>query len=116
MKIFRTDQVSILNRIKYLSIAICILFTTNLLAQDTTPPSAPKNLISTNITEISFTLSWDASTDNVGIDHYEVYKDGAKIGDVSSTTIEVIGLLILRMPCLFWQKMPLKIILGTLQA
>jgi hypothetical protein len=35
-------------------------------AEDTTPPSAPTNVTSSNITDTSMTITWTASTDNVG--------------------------------------------------
>jgi hypothetical protein len=41
-----------------------------------TPPSAPTNLTASNITQTSATLSWTASTDNVGVDFYEVFENG----------------------------------------
>ncbi|MDX6229955.1 MAG: hypothetical protein QOI76_3345 [Frankiales bacterium] len=55
---------------------------------DTTPPSAPSNLTgSTSGTTV--TLSWGASTDNVGVTAYDVFSDAAgttPIGTVSGTT------------------------------
>lgn len=38
---------------------------------DTEPPSKPLNLVAT-ATPVTVDLSWDASTDNVGVDHYVV--------------------------------------------
>jgi PQQ-dependent dehydrogenase (s-GDH family) len=70
---------------------------TSLLTQlpDTQPPTAPTNLISSNITAISFTLSWTASTDNVGVTGYDVYQNGIKINltNITSTSYNVISLL-----------------------
>ncbi len=40
---------------------------------DTTPPSAPGNLTATGALG-KVTLAWDASTDNVGVSGYEVYR------------------------------------------
>ncbi|WP_195573092.1 glycoside hydrolase family 19 protein [Paenibacillus sp. 1001270B_150601_E10] len=48
--------------------------------KDTTPPSAPTQLISTEQSTSSITLTWTASTDNVGVSHYDVYRDGKKVG------------------------------------
>jgi hypothetical protein len=56
---------------------------------DTTPPTAPKNA---KLDRISIQLSWDASTDNVGVTGYEVLKDGAVIGTTSATTYTVTGI------------------------
>ncbi len=59
---------------------------------DTEVPTAPANLASTSVTENSLTLNWDASTDNIGVTGYDVYQDGAVIGTVATTTIDVSGL------------------------
>ena len=42
---------------------------------DTTSPTTPTNLIASKIGTKSLTLSWNASTDNVGVTNYLVYKD-----------------------------------------
>ncbi|MEZ4838015.1 M4 family metallopeptidase [Flavobacterium sp.] len=55
---------------------------------DYIPPTTPLNLVATNTTSnniISATLSWDASTDNVGVLGYTIYRNSSLIG-VSSTT------------------------------
>lgn len=44
------------------------------LSPDTTPPTSPGNLKASNITKSSVTLSWTASTDNVGVVGYRVYQ------------------------------------------
>jgi hypothetical protein len=56
---------------------------------DTTSPSAPSNLTSSSITQTGATLTWTASTDNVGIDHYELSKDGAFVKNVTGTSTSV---------------------------
>src|SRR5439155_917798 len=43
---------------------------------DTTPPSQPGGLQVTNTTATALTISWTASTDNVGVAGYTVYKNG----------------------------------------
>ena len=45
---------------------------------DKVPPSAPENLHVVSTTNTSVTLAWDAATDNVGIDRYDVYINGIK--------------------------------------
>jgi PQQ-dependent dehydrogenase (s-GDH family) len=69
---------------------------TSLMTQlpDTQPPTAPTNLTSSNITTNSFTLSWAASTDNVGVTGYDVYQNGIKINlsNVTGTSYNVSGL------------------------
>ena len=44
--------------------------------QDTEIPSAPTNLSATDITQSTLILSWGASSDDIGIDKYNIYKNG----------------------------------------
>lgn len=44
---------------------------------DTTPPTAPGNLSATATGATSVQLGWTASTDNVGVTGYEIYRNGA---------------------------------------
>jgi subtilisin family serine protease len=59
---------------------------------DTEAPSVPTNLASSNITQNSFTLSWSASTDNIGVTGYDVYQNGGFIGSTANTFYNVTGL------------------------
>ncbi|QJD83896.1 DUF4832 domain-containing protein [Cohnella herbarum] len=59
---------------------------------DTQAPSAPANLISTGTTASSASLAWSASTDNVGVTGYDVYRGGSLIGSTSSTSYTDSGL------------------------
>ncbi|MGE0089328.1 MAG: GEVED domain-containing protein [Bacteroidales bacterium] len=59
---------------------------------DTQAPTAPSNLASANITQTSFTLSWTASTDNVGVTGYEIYQNGTLKGTSTTTSYNVTGL------------------------
>ena len=59
---------------------------------DTTAPSAPSNLITSNISQNTLNLSWAASTDDTAVTGYEVYQNGAKISSITSTTFSVSGL------------------------
>jgi len=61
-------------------------------AADTTAPSIPIGLTSSDITTSSFTLSWSASTDNVGVTGYKVYKDGVYYGSTSGLSMNITGL------------------------
>ena len=54
--------------------------------QDTEPPSIPANFRSTNITHLAVDLAWDASTDNVGVTGYTIYRDGNLLASVNGTT------------------------------
>ncbi|MBM3853053.1 MAG: hypothetical protein FJ399_07840, partial [Verrucomicrobia bacterium] len=53
---------------------------------DTTPPSQPTNLASSNVTPVSAVVSWNASTDNTGVSGYEVFRNGSSLGRVAGTT------------------------------
>lgn len=53
---------------------------------DTTPPTVPGNLTAGTITETAATLTWTASTDNVKLAGYKIYRDGVLVGTVSGTT------------------------------
>ncbi|MDY0779691.1 endonuclease [Tenacibaculum sp. IB213877] len=59
---------------------------------DTTAPSTPSSLGSSNVTQTSVNLSWNASTDNVGVTGYDVYRGATKIATVTSTSYSVSGL------------------------
>jgi len=61
---------------------------------DTQPPTTPSNLAATNIVTTSFTFSWSASTDNVGVTGYDVYKNGVKMNSTTliGTSYSVTGL------------------------
>jgi hypothetical protein len=56
---------------------------------DTTAPSAPSNLqvaATTNMSYHGVELNWTAGTDNVMLSHYEVFRDGVKLDNVSKGT------------------------------
>ncbi len=59
---------------------------------DTEAPTAPTSLVSSSITQTSFTLAWNASTDNVGVTGYDVYQNGSLIGSVTGTSADITGL------------------------
>ena len=59
---------------------------------DGTSPSVPANLASPSQTETSVDLSWDASTDNVGVDHYDVFLDGTLAGPTVATSTTISNL------------------------
>ena len=59
---------------------------------DTLAPTVPNGLTASNIGETSFDLSWNASTDNVGVSGYEIFQDGNAIGNVSATAQSISGL------------------------
>ncbi|MVP01322.1 fibronectin type III domain-containing protein [Paenibacillus lutrae] len=59
---------------------------------DTQAPTVPAGLASTGATTSSVSLSWNASTDNVGVTQYEVYRNGTLALAVTGTTATVTGL------------------------
>ncbi|MBB2913657.1 glucose/arabinose dehydrogenase/chitodextrinase [Streptosporangium becharense] len=59
---------------------------------DTTPPSTPAGLHATGVTANTVTLGWNASTDDVGVTGYNVYRDGTRIATVPDLTATVDGL------------------------
>jgi chitodextrinase len=59
---------------------------------DTQPPSVPTVLAASNVTGTSFTLSWNASTDNFSVTGYEVMQDSTSLGTISGTSLPVTGL------------------------
>jgi len=59
---------------------------------DTQAPTAPGNLISTGKTSTSVSLSWSASTDNVGVTAYEIYNGSSLAATVANTSATVTGL------------------------
>lgn len=59
---------------------------------DNEAPSVPMNLMASNITTFSIDLSWDASTDNVGVSSYDVYVDGNLEGATSDTNYTISNL------------------------
>ncbi len=61
-------------------------------ARDTSPPSVPTSLAAGTVTQNSITLTWGASTDNVGVAGYGVYNGASHLGNTSSTTFTVSGL------------------------
>ncbi len=52
---------------------------------DSEAPTAVSNVIDTT-TYQSVTLTWNAASDNVGIDHYQIMRDGDAIGTTQATS------------------------------
>jgi chitinase len=59
---------------------------------DTAAPSAPSNLRSTGVTSSSVSLAWNASTDNVAVTGYDVYRGSTLADTVTGTSATVSGL------------------------
>ena len=59
---------------------------------DTTRPSVPKNLSAIAFSSSQINLAWDASTDNVGVTGYKVYRGGAYLKSVTTNATSDTGL------------------------
>jgi hypothetical protein len=59
---------------------------------DTQAPSVPGSLRSTGKTSSSVSLTWNASTDNVGVTAYDIYSGSNQVLSVSGTSATVSGL------------------------
>ncbi|HSM63943.1 MAG TPA: GEVED domain-containing protein, partial [Gillisia sp.] len=61
-------------------------------APDTTAPTAPSSLSASGTTQTTTSLSWNASSDNVGVTGYNVYQGGSLIGTITGTSTSITGL------------------------
>ena len=59
---------------------------------DTTPPTVPGNLNVTGTTSSSVSLAWTASTDNVGVTGYDVFRGTTKVATATTTSYTDTGL------------------------
>ena len=62
------------------------------LSPDTIPPSIPTGLTATAVSTTQINLSWNASTDNVAVTGYQVFRNGAQVGTSTTTTFSDTGL------------------------
>jgi YD repeat-containing protein len=62
------------------------------LSTDTTPPSVPTALAGTAVSGSQINLTWAASTDNVGVTGYTVYRNGVQVGIPGATSFSDTGL------------------------
>jgi len=60
--------------------------TSSATASDTTAPTVPAGLVATPVSATRIDLSWTASTDNVGVTGYMVYRNGALIANLGNVT------------------------------
>jgi chitodextrinase len=61
------------------------------LDDDTIPPTIPTDLTATAISSTQISLSWTASTDNVGVTGYRIYRDGSQITTTVGTSYQDAG-------------------------
>jgi hypothetical protein len=62
------------------------------VATDPGPPTAPTAFAKTGATATTIATSWTASTDDVGVAGYRVYRDGSLVDTVTSTSYTFTGL------------------------
>ncbi|MCO5234793.1 MAG: fibronectin type III domain-containing protein [Chitinophagaceae bacterium] len=60
--------------------------------KDVNPPTAPGNLQITGTTRNAVSLTWEESTDDVGMDYYEIYVNGVKSYVTSDIEYTIYGL------------------------
>ena len=59
---------------------------------DSTPPTAPGSLTATAVSSSQINLSWTASTDNIGVAGYRVYRDGVQVAATVAMSYSNTGL------------------------
>ena len=59
---------------------------------DTTPPSVPASLVATATSSSSISLAWAASTDNVAVTGYRVFRGATQVGTPTTTSFVDTGL------------------------
>lgn len=64
----------------------------NFSVVDNTAPTAPTGVAATGITTGSATINWSASTDNVGVTGYEVFRGATSLGTTAGTNLAITGL------------------------
>jgi chitodextrinase len=59
---------------------------------DITPPTQPTGLTATAVSSSQINLAWTASTDNVGVSGYDIYRGGTYLKSVTTTSTSDTGL------------------------
>lgn len=52
---------------------------------DTTAPSTPTGLVTAVVSSAQISMSWTASTDNIGVTGYKIYRDGTLVATTNGT-------------------------------
>jgi chitodextrinase len=65
---------------------------TSACPSDTQPPSVPQGLRTTSTSETAITMAWNASSDNVGVTGYRLYRDSSLVGTTASLSYPFSGL------------------------
>ena len=78
--------------LNYSAASLPLIAATEAFVPDTTPPTVPQNLRLVSRTSSTVSIAWDASTDNVGVAGYRVYRDGNVVYDGAGTGFTDTGL------------------------
>ncbi|MFC2104732.1 fibronectin type III domain-containing protein, partial [Bacteroidota bacterium] len=70
-----------------------ILEITTLGVPDIDKPTAPSNLIASNVAQTSLYLNWNESTDNVGVVQYHIYKNDNFFESTTETEFSITNLI-----------------------
>ena len=62
------------------------------ISTDTEPPSKVKNLLVLDAKDGKLDLTWDPAIDNVGVDHYEIWRDGVFLVNTTDINYKNTGL------------------------
>jgi uncharacterized lipoprotein YddW (UPF0748 family) len=74
-----TGSIVVADAIRLVTISV------NGVGPDTSAPSVPTNVLATLVSPTQVDLTWAASTDNVGVTGYKIYRDGTQIGTSGGT-------------------------------
>ena len=66
--------------------------TTSAPAGDSQAPTTPTNLSASGTTQTTTTLTWNASSDNVGVTGYDVYQGTTLLGNIAGTSANITSL------------------------
>src|SRR5207249_1688855 len=61
-------------------------------APDTQAPTVPTGLTATAVSTSQINLSWTASTDNVGVTGYKIFRNSVQVGTATTTSYSDTGL------------------------
>lgn len=61
-------------------------------APETTPPTIPTGLLPVTVSKSQIDLSWNSSSDNVGVKGYKIYRDGNFIKSANTISVSDFGL------------------------
>ncbi|NUT36070.1 MAG: hypothetical protein HOV79_23690 [Hamadaea sp.] len=79
-----------------MAIALSLMVAAPAHAADSTPPTAPGKPVASDLTETSVVLTWAPATDDVGVDHYELFRQHTdyiqRVATPTAPTVTVTGL------------------------